>query len=85
MRLSDWFKAEVFRNGQVYHMAFERGVTTQKLSVIGTLPDPRQTGTLITFLPDPTIFTITTDFKFERLSGSAARTGVSQSRAWKSC
>ena len=67
--LSDWFKAEVFRNGQVYHMAFERGVTTQKLTVIGTLPNPKQTGTLITFLPDPTIFTITTDFKFERLSG----------------
>ena len=67
--LSDWFKAEVFRDGRVYHMAFERGVTTQKLSVIGTLPNPRQTGTLITFLPDPTIFTITTDFKFERLSG----------------
>ncbi len=67
--LSDWFKAEVFRNGQVYHMAFERGVTTQKLTVIGTLPDAKQTGTLITFLPDPTIFTITTEFKFERLSG----------------
>ena len=67
--LSDWFKAEVFRNGQVYHMAFERGVTTQKLSVIGTLENPKQTGTLITFLPDPTIFTITTEFKFERLSG----------------
>ena len=67
--LSDWFKAEVFRDGKVYHMAFERGVTTQKLSVIGTLPDPKQTGTLITFLPDPTIFTITTEFKYERLSG----------------
>ena len=39
------------------------------MTVIGTLPDPAHTGTLITFLPDPTIFTITTDFKFERLSG----------------
>ena len=37
--LSDWFKAEVFRNGKVYHMAFERGVTTQKLTVIGELPN----------------------------------------------
>src|SRR6185295_227077 len=27
----------------------------------------KATGTLITFLPDPTIFTITTEFKFERL------------------
>ena len=66
--LSDWFKAEVSRNGKVYHMGFERGVTTQKLTIIGDLPDPKFTGTLITFLPDPTIFTITTDFKFERLA-----------------
>ncbi len=66
--LSDWFKAEVSRNGKIYHMGFERGVTTQKLSIIGDLPDPKFTGTLITFQPDPTIFTITTDFKFERLA-----------------
>ncbi len=66
--LSDWFKAEVSRNSKVYHMAFERGVTTQKLTVIGELPSDKITGTLITFLPDPTIFTITTDFKFERLA-----------------
>ncbi len=65
--LSDWFKAEVSRDGKVYHMAFERGVTTQKLEVIGELPDPSVTGTLITFQPDPTIFTITTEFKYERL------------------
>ncbi len=67
--LSDWFKAEVYRNGKVYHMAFERGVTTQKLTIVGELPDAKQTGTLITFLPDSTIFTITTEFKFERLAG----------------
>ena len=66
--LSDWFKAEVSRDSQVYHMAFERGVVTEKLSVIGELPSDKITGTLITFLPDPTIFTITTEFKFERLA-----------------
>ncbi len=67
--LSDWFKAEVYRNAKIYHMAFERGVTTQQLTVVGELPSDKITGTLITFLPDPTIFTITTDFKFDRLSG----------------
>ena len=46
--LSDWFKVEVSRDGQVYHMAFERGVTTQKLTVIGELKNKKQTGTLIT-------------------------------------
>ena len=62
--LSDWFKVEVSRDGKVYHMAFERGNTTQKLEVIGDLKNKKHTGTLITFLPDPTIFTITTEFKF---------------------
>jgi DNA gyrase subunit B len=66
--LSDWFKVEVSRDGKVYHMGFERGKTTQKLEVIGELKNKKQTGTLITFLPDPTIFTITTEFKFERLA-----------------
>jgi DNA gyrase subunit B len=66
--LSDWFKVEVTRDGKVYHMAFERGKTTDKLSVIGELKNKKNTGTLITFLPDPTIFTITTEFKFERLA-----------------
>jgi DNA gyrase subunit B len=66
--LSDWFKVEVSRDGKVYHMGFERGKTTQKLEVIGELKNKKQTGTLITFLPDATIFTITIEFKFERLA-----------------
>jgi DNA gyrase subunit B len=63
--LSDWFKVEVSRDGKVYSMEFERGVTTKKLGVIG---QSKQTGTLITFKPDPTIFTITTEFKFDILA-----------------
>jgi DNA gyrase subunit B len=55
----------VSRDGKVYTMAFERGVTTQKLEVIGK---SRHSGTLITFKPDATIFTITTEFKFELLA-----------------
>jgi len=66
--LSDWFKVEVSRDGKVYHMAFARGKTTQKLEVIGEVKNKKTTGTLITFAPDPTIFTITTEFKFERLA-----------------
>ncbi len=66
--LSDWFKVEVTRDGQVHHMAFERGVTTQKLTVIGEVKNKKHTGTLITFLPDPTIFTITTEFQFPKLA-----------------
>src|SRR5438477_6827821 len=49
-------------------MAFAKGKTTDKLTVIGEVKNKKTTGTLITFLPDPTIFTITTEFKFERLA-----------------
>jgi len=63
--LSDWFKVEVSRDGKVYSMEFSRGVTTQPLTVIGKA---KGTGTLITFRPDPTIFTITIEFKFEILA-----------------
>jgi len=45
-----------------------REKTTKKLEVIGEVKGKKTTGTLITFLPDPTIFTITTEFKFERLA-----------------
>ena len=66
--LSEWFKVEVSRDGKVYHMAFAKGKTTEKLTVIGELKNKKIAGTLITFLPDPEIFTITTEFKFERLA-----------------
>jgi DNA gyrase subunit B len=63
--LSDWFKVEVSRDGKVYSMEFARGVTMRKLDVIGK---SKKTGTLITFKPDATIFTLTTEFKFELLA-----------------
>ena len=66
--LSEWFKAEVTRDGKVHHMAFAKGKTTDKLTVIGEVKNKKASGTLITFLPDPEIFTITTEFKFERLA-----------------
>src|SRR5579859_4269834 len=64
--LSDWFKVEVSRDSKVYYMAFERGKTTRSLEVIGK--SSKHTGTLITFKPDATIFTITTEFKFDILA-----------------
>ena len=63
--LSDWFEVEVSRDGLVYRMEFARGVTSRKLEVVGK---SKKTGTLITFKPDATIFTITTEFKFEILA-----------------
>ncbi|MBV8413851.1 MAG: DNA gyrase subunit B, partial [Verrucomicrobia bacterium] len=66
--LSEWFKAEVTRDGKVYLIAFSRGKTTRKLEVIGEVQNKKHSGTLITFLPDPEIFTITTEFKFDILA-----------------
>ena len=65
--LSDWFKAEVRREGKVHMIGFERGKTTQPLHVIGEVP-AGVTGTTITFFPDATIFVDTIVFNFERLS-----------------
>ncbi|MES2474872.1 MAG: DNA topoisomerase (ATP-hydrolyzing) subunit B [Verrucomicrobiota bacterium] len=65
--LSDWFKAEIMRNGKVHLIGFERGKTTQPLHVIGEV-DPGKTGTMISFFPDATIFVDTIEFKFDRLA-----------------
>jgi len=65
--LSDWFKAEVRRDGKVYAITFERGKTVQPLTVIGSTA-AGVTGTTITFYPDATIFVDTIEFKFERLA-----------------
>ncbi|MEX2579484.1 MAG: DNA topoisomerase (ATP-hydrolyzing) subunit B [Verrucomicrobiales bacterium] len=66
--LSDWFTADVYRNGKIYHIAFERGVTTKPLEVVGELKDKSKTGTKISFFPDTTIFTAGIDFNFDYLT-----------------
>jgi DNA gyrase subunit B len=65
--LSDWFRAEVYRDGKIHAIGFERGKTTEPLRILGELEDGKRTGTKITFFPDATIFTITTTFSFELL------------------
>jgi DNA gyrase subunit B len=65
--LSDWFKAEIRRDGKVYLIEFERGKTTKPLEVIGELDDETETGTKITFFPDTTIFTGGIEFNFDYL------------------
>ncbi len=59
--LSTWFKAEIHRDGKIHTMGFERGDTKSPLVVEGKT---EKRGTTISFLPDPTIFTQTTEFKF---------------------
>jgi DNA gyrase subunit B len=63
--VSEWFEAEVRRNGKVYQMRFAQGKTTQKMTVIG---DTKKTGTKITFKPDPEIFLTTREFQYDILA-----------------
>ena len=63
--VSEWFIAEVRREGKLHQMAFSRGKTTQELRIIG---DASSTGTKITFMPDDQIFEETREFKFELLA-----------------
>ena len=65
--LSDWFKAEVHRDGKVYSIEFERGKTTKPLEVVGEIAK-NVTGTTVTFFPDASIFVDTIEFEFDRLS-----------------
>jgi DNA gyrase subunit B len=60
--LSSHFYAEVHRDGEIHVMEFEHGKTVQPLKTKGKT---KKTGTVITFTPDDTIFTQTTEFKFD--------------------
>lgn len=53
--LSEWCEAEVRRDGRVYKMEFERGYATSELQDLGPAP-AGETGTTITFKPDPEMF-----------------------------
>lgn len=63
--VSEAFEVEVRRDGSVYYMAFSKGKTLDKMTVIA---QSKRTGTKITFLPDPEIFTTTREFKYEILA-----------------
>ncbi len=62
--LSEFFEAEVCRDGEVHNMQFCRGEVTTPIRVLGKT---KKTGTKITFLPDPEIFTVL-EFKYDTLA-----------------
>ncbi len=64
--LSEYTRAQVKRDGKIYQQEFKAGVTQGKLKVVGKLKTKKETGTTITFRPDPTIFPDTT-FSFKEI------------------
>ena len=62
--LSEWMEVEVRREGKIYRMRFERGITKSPLEVIGSCTDR---GTKVTWFPDDQIFS-TTEFSWDILA-----------------
>ena len=54
--LSTYLRAEIHRDGKAYMQEYSCGKPTSELKVIG---DATATGTMVTFKPDATIFTVT--------------------------
>ena len=51
--LSTWLKVQVLTNGEIHEMSFAKGERVKELAKVGTTT---QNGSIITFLPDNTIF-----------------------------
>ena len=64
--LSDWLEVEIYTDGKIYTQRYERGHVCFPLKVIGDC-DKEKTGTKVTFKPDATIFTETTEYEFDVL------------------
>ena len=63
--LSDSLIAEVHREGKIFEQHYSKGKPLGPVEVVGESND---TGTIITFHPDPTIFTQTTVYKYDTLA-----------------
>ena len=63
--LSTYLRAEIRRNNKVYMQEFAYGKPLHDIQVIGTA---NETGTTITFKPDPEIFRESTEYDFKILS-----------------
>lgn len=63
--LSIHLKATVYRDGKIWEQEYERGKTLYPVKSTG---ESTETGTVVTFIPDDTIFTQTTEFSYETLA-----------------
>ena len=64
--LSEWLEVQIRQGGKVYRERFSRGNTIVPLEEIGTCEE-EDTGTIVTFLPDPLMFTETLIFDYDVL------------------
>ncbi len=62
--LSSWLEVEVKDGKNIYKQRYEKGNIASDLTAIGTTTE---TGTVVTFKPDPSIFTDTTTYDYDIL------------------
>ena len=62
--VSEWMKVTIHRDGNIHEQMYEKGVPVSALNVVGECED---TGTIITFKPDMSIFTNVTEFEFDQI------------------
>ena len=62
--LSTLLVAEIHRGGKIYKQSYSKGVPTSQVEIVGDCEDR---GTIITFKPDSSIFTLTTTYRYETL------------------
>jgi DNA gyrase subunit B len=53
--LAEWLRLEIHRDGTVWEQMYHRGVPSEVLKAVGTT---RRTGTIVSFKPDPEIFSV---------------------------
>ncbi|MER3373364.1 MAG: DNA topoisomerase (ATP-hydrolyzing) subunit B [Allomuricauda sp.] len=63
--LSSHLKATVYRDGKIWEQEYERGKTLYPVKSVG---ESKETGTVVTFMPDTTIFTQTIEYSYETLA-----------------
>lgn len=63
--LSDYLKAEIHREGKIFVQEYSKGKPTTPVNVVGSAQD---TGTFVTFHPDPNIFVTTQTYKYNTLA-----------------
>jgi DNA gyrase subunit B len=66
--LSKWLEIEIRRDGYLWTQRYERGFPVDELGERRELKRVEGTGTTIRFMPDPEIFTETTELSFDTLS-----------------
>ena len=64
--LSEHLRATVHRDGEIWEQEYERGKALYAVKKAGKTD---KTGTVVTFLPDTTIFTQTIEFNYDTLAG----------------